>query len=87
MVDTAIGNQPATSKAAYLKEANLQYLPMSSGSNNSDKGELAQIEEELSLISAGMLPPRYKDLISTSVHLAPLHFHESVRYYPQKKRL
>lgn len=56
-------------------------------SSNSLSGKPTQIEEELNLLSAGMLPPRYKGLVSTSICLALLRFHKSVKRCPQRKLL
>lgn len=36
------------------------------------------VEEELSMIDSGMLPPSCKDLAFASVHLTPFKFHEGL---------
>lgn len=87
IVDAVADNQPATSTTAYSKEVDPQDAPIVGGSGSLHGEESTQVKEELSLISAGMLPPRYKELVSTSIHLAPPCFHEGVRCYLQKKLL
>lgn len=58
------------------------------GSGSSSHGcGLAQVKEELGLVSTGLLPPSYKELVSASIHLAPPRFHEGVSYCPPKKLL
>lgn len=85
--DIVAGGQPVTSTIAYGQEVSLQGALTASGSGSSHGDESAQVEEELSLILAGMLPPHYKELVLASIHLASLRFHEGERYYFQKKLL
>lgn len=47
--------------------------------NSSCGGDQTQIKEELAMIIVGALPPCYKDLVSTSVHLTPPRFHKGVQ--------
>lgn len=70
-MDTAVGSQLITSTIAYLKEVDSHDTPVVGGSSSLHREESAQIKEELNLISAGMLPLCYKDLVSASIHLAP----------------
>lgn len=81
-VDTSMDDQLAISTVVGPKEVSSQGLSSNGGNNSSYKDGSAQIEEELNLISAGMLPPRYKELVSASAHLAPPRFHESIRRCP-----
>lgn len=65
--------QPSSSTILPLRE------PSKANPNNSYHSQARILtEEELSLIASGMLPPNYKDLASTSVHLTPLEFHEGL---------
>lgn len=73
-VDAVEDDQLAAPTVAYLKEVDLQGMPVAGDSGSLHGEESAQVEEELSLVSIGVLPPRYKELISASIHLAPHTF-------------
>lgn len=85
--EAAVSNQPETTTVAPEEEIDSQGASASSDGSSSHGGKLAQVEEELSLISASLLSPRYKELVLASIHLAPLRFHEGVSYCPSKKLL
>lgn len=60
---------------------------MVGASSNSYGRGPTQAEEELNLVSVGMLPSHYKGLVSTSIYLAPPQFHESMERCPLRKLL
>lgn len=62
-------------------------MPTGRDSGNLHSEESVWVEEELNLISIDVLSPHYKELVSASIHMAPPHFHESVRCCSQKKLL
>lgn len=86
-VETAAGNRLATSTVAQGQEVDSQDASATNDSGSLPRDELALVEKVLGLVLAGVLPPRYKELISASIHLAPLRFHEGVSCCPPKKLL
>lgn len=85
--DAVAGNQPGAAIVSPEEEVDWQGPFVSGGGGSSHGKESAQAEEELSLISADLLLPRYRELVLASIHLAPPCFHEGVSCYPLKKLL
>lgn len=79
IVDVTTGDQPIAPIVAYSKGVNSQGTLAAEDSGSLHGDESAPTEEELNLVSAGVLPPHYKKLVSASIRLALAHFHEIVR--------
>lgn len=84
-LDITRDNRPFVTLAIYPREVNSQGLSTANASSNSYEEESTQIEKELNLISTSVLPPRYKELVLTSIYLAPLHFSRECEMLPSKE--